>query len=89
MEVQERGQRKVKKGRVISNKMMNTVVVSVSRTVRHPRYGKVLRRATKLYAHHDGKPLAIGDVVTVIETRPLSKLKRWRVVEESSERKTG
>lgn len=84
MEVQERGNRKFKKGRVVSNKMMNTVVVAVDRTIRHPRYGKVLRLTKKLYAHHEGEPLAIGDVVTVVETRPISKLKRWRVVEEAS-----
>lgn len=82
MELEERGNRKVKKGRVISNKMDKTVVVEVERTLRHPRYGKVIKRAHKLYAHNDLKPLQIGDEVSVIETRPLSKLKRWRVVAE-------
>lgn len=80
MEAEERGNRKIKKGRVISNKMDKTVVVEVERTLRHPRYEKVIRRSQKLYAHHDGKPLQIGDEVSVIETRPLSKLKRWRVI---------
>lgn len=76
----ERGNRKVKKGRVISNKMNKTVVVEVERTLRHPRYEKVVKRRQKLYAHNDLQPLEIGDMVTVVETRPLSKLKRWRVI---------
>jgi len=75
----ERGNRKVKKGRVISNKMNKTVVVEVERTLRHPRYEKVIKRRQKLYAHNE-QPLEIGDIVTVVETRPLSKLKRWRVI---------
>lgn len=82
MKLQERGQRKVKKGRVVSNKMDKTVVVAIERTMRHPKYEKVVKRRSKLYAHNDGQPLEIGDEVTVIETRPLSKLKRWRVVTE-------
>lgn len=82
MELEQRGNRKVKKGRVVSNKMDKTVVVEVERTLRHPRYGKVIKRTHKLYAHNDLKPLQIGDEVSVIETRPLSKLKRWRVVAE-------
>lgn len=77
---QERGNRKLKKGTVVSNKMQKTVVVKCERTQLHPRYKKVVTRSHKLYAHHEGEPLAIGDVVTVEETRPLSKLKRWRVV---------
>lgn len=80
METEERGNRKVKKGIVVSNKMDKTVVVKVERTLRHPRYGKVIKRAHKIYAHNDLAPLQIGDEVTVIETRPLSKLKRWRVI---------
>jgi small subunit ribosomal protein S17 len=79
---QERGNRKSKKGRVVSNKMDKTVVVAVERTLRHPKYGKVIKRTQKLYAHNDLRPLEIGDEVLVIETRPLSKLKRWRVVAE-------
>ena len=75
-----RNSRKVKKGTVLSNKMDKTVVVQVERTMRHPQYGKVITRKTKLYAHNEDKPLQIGDEVTVEETRPLSKLKRWRVV---------
>lgn len=80
MEQEERGNRKIKKGRVVSNKMEKTVVVKVERTLRHPKYGKVIKRSEKLYAHNDLQPLEIGDEVTVVETRPLSKLKRWRVV---------
>jgi small subunit ribosomal protein S17 len=78
---QERGNRKVQKGTVVSNKMQKTVVVKVERTFRHPKYGKVVTRAKKFYAHHESSsPLQIGDEVQIIETRPLSKLKRWRVV---------
>ena len=60
--------------------MEKTVVVKVERTFRHPRYAKVITRAKKYYAHHDGKDLKVGDEVTIVETRTLSKLKRWRVV---------
>ena len=72
--------RKVQKGRVISNKMNKTVVVEVQHSIRHAKYGKVTKRAKKLYAHNEERPLEIGEEVTVVETRPLSKLKRWRVV---------
>lgn len=80
MEEQERGNRKVKKGIVVSNKMQKTVVVKVERTYRHPLYDKVVTRGKKYYAHNDSATLNIGDEVKIIETRPLSKLKRWRVV---------
>lgn len=80
MEQTERGSRKVKKGTVVSNKMNKTVVVNVERTFRHPTYGKVITRGKKYYAHHESLPLQVGDTVTIMETRPLSKLKRWRVV---------
>lgn len=79
---EERGRRKIKKGVVVSNKMQKTVVVKVERTMRHPKYGKVISRAKKYYAHNESAPLQIGDEVQIMETRPLSKLKRWRVVEE-------
>lgn len=72
--------RKVKKGIVVSNKMQKTVVVKVERTIRHPRYKKVVTRAKKYYAHNESTPLNVGDEVKIMETRPLSKLKRWRVV---------
>lgn len=80
MEPEVRGSRKLKKGTVVSNKMQKTVVVKVDRTMRHPKYDKIVTRSKKFYAHHDGEPLQIGDEVQIMETRPLSKLKRWRVV---------
>jgi small subunit ribosomal protein S17 len=80
MKEEVKGNRKFKKGIVVSNKMQKTVVVKVERTFRHPQYDKVITRAKKYYAHHDASPLQIGDEVKIVETRPLSKLKRWRVV---------
>ena len=77
---EERGNRKIQKGIVVSNKMQKTVVVKVERTFRHPQYDKVVTRAKKFYAHHDLPDLKIGDEVQIVETRQLSKLKRWRVV---------
>ncbi len=77
----ERALRKIRTGRVTSAKMDKTVVVTVDRLVRHPFYGKTIKRRTKLYAHDEGNTCAEGDIVRVVETRPLSKLKRWRVVE--------
>ena len=82
MESTRENKRKVKQGIVISNKMEKTVVVSVERVTRHPRYEKVITLRKKYYAHHEGNPLEIGQKVTIQETRPLSKLKRWRVVAE-------
>ncbi len=79
-EEEDRGNRKIKKGIVVSNKMEKTVVVKIQRKIRHPRYGKIVMREQKVYAHNDLKPLQIGEEVQVMETRPLSKLKRWRVV---------
>ena len=78
-----RTNRKEKKGTVLSSKMDKTVIVSVKRTLPHPKYGKVMNRQKKYYAHHDS-PLTVGDSVTIVETRPLSKTKRWRVVEEKA-----
>lgn len=74
--------RRVKEGTVVSNKMQKTVIVRVEKTMRHPQYGKVVTRFKKYYAHYDQpeKPLKEGQTVTIQETRPLSKLKRWRVV---------
>lgn len=81
MEEDSRGNRKLKKGVVVSNKMQKTVVVKVDRTFRHPVYGKVITRGKKYYAHYESDtPLQIGEKVEIMETRPLSKLKRWRVV---------
>ncbi len=76
-----KGTRKVKKGIVISNKMDKTVVVKVERTYRHPLLEKVVTRGKKYYAHNESASLQVGDEVKIVETRPLSKLKRWRVVQ--------
>lgn len=80
MKEEDRGNRKVKKGIVVSNKMQKTVVVKVEKTIRHPRYEKIVKRSKKFYAHNENEPLQVGQEVTIVETRPLSKLKRWRVV---------
>ena len=77
-----RSRRKVKKGTVVSNKMNKTVVVSVTRTVRHPVYGKVIKIRKRYYAHDESSSLQVGDSVVIMETKPISKLKRWRVVDE-------
>jgi small subunit ribosomal protein S17 len=74
-----RGMRKVRDGVVVSAKMDKTVVVAVVRQVRHSMYGKFIRRTKKYYAHDESKGCAVGDTVRIIETKPLSKLKRWRV----------
>ncbi|HET6915834.1 MAG TPA: 30S ribosomal protein S17 [Acidimicrobiales bacterium] len=73
--------RKVREGLVKSVKMDKTVVVGVVDRVRHPRYAKTVQRTKSLYAHDDSNDLRVGDRVRVAETRPLSKLKRWRVIE--------
>ena len=73
--------RKVREGTVTSNAMNKTVVVSVTERVRHAKYSKTVQRTKKLYAHDETNDLRLGDKVRVAETRPLSKLKRWRVVE--------
>jgi small subunit ribosomal protein S17 len=77
----ERAQRKVREGLVVSDKMENTLVVAIVERVRHPKYGKTVLRTKKLYAHDENNDAKIGDRVRVVETRPLSKLKRWRLVE--------
>jgi small subunit ribosomal protein S17 len=77
----ERNRRKVRLGWVISNRMDKTIVVSVERRFRHPRYEKIIRSTSSLYAHDDKNQCQIGDKVKVMETRPLSKLKRWRLLE--------
>lgn len=77
----ERGRRKVRVGRVVSDKMDKTVVVAVERLVPHPVYGKRIRRTTRLKAHDEGNACRVGDLVRIVETRPLSKEKCWRVVE--------
>jgi small subunit ribosomal protein S17 len=77
----ERGERKVREGIVVSNKMDKTIVVSVEDRFKHPLYGKVVRRTSKLKAHDEANDCGIGDRVLLMETRPLSATKRWRVVE--------
>jgi small subunit ribosomal protein S17 len=79
--VEERNLRKTRTGRVVSNKMDKTVVVAVEDHVKHPLYKKIVNRTYKLKAHDENNEYMIGDVVKVMETRPLSKDKRWRVVE--------
>ena len=76
----QRRKRKVRTGRVISNRMQKTVVVVVERLIQHPRYKRTIKRTNKLYAHDEKKECEIGDKVEVMETRPLSRLKKWRVV---------
>jgi small subunit ribosomal protein S17 len=73
--------RKVREGIVISDKMNSTLVVAVNERVSHPRYGKTVQRTKKLYVHDEKNEAKIGDKVRVTETRPLSKLKRWRLTE--------
>ncbi|MGB8656163.1 MAG: 30S ribosomal protein S17 [Candidatus Zixiibacteriota bacterium] len=77
----ERNKRKVREGWVISDRMNKTIVVAVERQFRHPRYEKVIRRTSKLYAHDEKNECRVGDQVKVMETRPSSKLKRWRLLE--------
>ena len=76
-----RGRRKVREGLVVSDKMDKTVVVAVEDQVKHPLYGKVMRRTNKLKAHDEQNACGVGDRVLLMETRPLSATKRWRVVE--------
>ncbi len=77
----ERGNRKSRIGVVVSNKMTKTVVVRVERRVADSKYGKIVTRATKFKAHDEKQECGIGDRVRIVETRPMSKDKRWRVVE--------
>ena len=77
----ERGDRKMRTGVVVSSAMDKTVVVQVQRSKAHRLYGKQLRRTSKLHAHDEGNEAQVGDTVRLMETRPLSKTKRWRVVE--------
>jgi len=81
MSNEERGDRKVREGLVVSDKMDKTVVVAVEDRFKHPLYGKVVRRTNKLKAHDEQNSCGIGDRVLLMETRPLSATKRWRVVE--------
>jgi len=77
----ERGVRKIRTGVVVSDKMDKTVLVRIDRQMRHSLYGKTVRRSSKFAAHDETNDAHVGDTVRVVETRPLSKTKRWRVVE--------
>jgi small subunit ribosomal protein S17 len=79
--METRNLRKERIGQVVSNKMEKSIVVSVQRKVKHPMYGKFIRKTTKFMAHDDKNECGIGDTVKIMETRPLSKRKRWRLVE--------
>ena len=79
--VVERNLRKTRRGKVVSDKMDKTIVVAIEEHVKHPLYGKSVKRTYKLKAHDEKNECAIGDTVRVMETRPLSKDKRWRLVE--------
>ena len=76
-----RNLRKERQGLVVSTKMDKTIVVAVQRRVKHPKYGKFVHRTTTFYAHDEKNECGIGDTVRIMETRPLSKMKRWRLVE--------
>ena len=76
-----REQRKVRVGKVVSDKMDKTIVVAIEDNVRHAKYGKIIKRTVKIHAHDEKNECGIGDKVAVMETRPLSKSKRWRLVE--------
>ena len=79
--MEERALRETRTGRVISDKMNKTVVIAIEDHVKHPVYGKIVKRTKKIHAHDENNECGIGDFVEVMETRPLSKTKRWRVVE--------
>ena len=79
--MEERNLRKVRIGKVVSNKMDKSITITVDRKVKHPLYGKFVQKTTKLMAHDEKNECGIGDTVKVMETRPLSKNKRWRLVE--------
>lgn len=77
----ERGNRKTRIGKVVSDKMEKTIVVAVETKVRHPLYGKIVNRTTKFKAHDENNEAKLNDKVLIMETRPLSREKRWRLVE--------
>jgi len=77
----ERGHRKTRIGVVVSDKMSKTVTVEVTRRVKHPRYKKYVTKRKRYHAHDEAEACAVGDKVRIIETRPLSKTKRWRIIE--------
>ena len=79
--IQETGRRKQRQGRIVSDAMEKTVVVSVERQMSHPLYGKQVKRQKKYHAHDEANEFRKGDLVVIEETRPLTKKKRWRVIE--------
>lgn len=79
--INERNLRKTRVGKVVSNKMDKTIVVAIEDNVKHPKYGKIIKRTLKIHAHDEKNECDIGDKVLVMETRPLSRTKRWRLVE--------
>ena len=79
--MEERNLRKSRVGYVVSDKMDKTVVVAIEDNVKHPVYGKIIKRTLKVHAHDEKNECGIGDKVEIMETRPLSKTKRWRIVE--------
>lgn len=79
--MEQRTTRKIRTGKVISNKMHKSIVVAIERKVAHPLYKKYFKRTTKFYAHDEKNEAGVGDTVRIMETRPLSKLKRWRLVD--------
>jgi len=79
--MEERNLRKIRVGVVTSNKMEKTITVAVERKVKHPIYGKFVKKTTRFHAHDEKNECSIGDTVKIMETRPLSKTKRWRLVE--------
>ena len=79
--MEDRNLRKVRVGLVVSNKMDKTVTVAIADNVKHPIYGKIVKRTLKVHAHDENNECGIGDKVSIMETRPLSKDKRWRLVE--------
>ena len=79
--MEERNLRKTRVGKVVSNKMDKTIVVAIEDNVKHPKYGKVIKRTVKFKAHDENNVCNEGDTVKIMETRPLSKDKRWRLVE--------
>ena len=78
---QRKSRRKVRVGKVVSNKMRKSIVVAIERKVPHPTYKKYFRRTSTLMAHDEQQQASVGDVVRVMETRPISKQKRWRLIE--------
>ncbi|TAG57441.1 MAG: 30S ribosomal protein S17 [Cytophagales bacterium] len=79
--MEDRNLRKLRTGKVVSNKMEKSVVVSIERKIKHGKYGKFIKRTKKLVAHDENNECGIGDTVSVMETRPLSKTKRWRLIQ--------